>query len=78
MLQLVFALRIEELDVTLALSLITSWCMWGMKISKVPYLQKLWSYKRKQKNKVMLLTASVRSDLETRFGIADGMSIAWL
>jgi len=47
-------------------SLITTWCMLGHKISKVPELHGLWQYKKKQKAKVASLEALERAVSNSR------------
>lgn len=56
-LQLIYAQRVEKSDFMDSLSLITTWLMLGMKISKIGELPTLWRYQKKQRGKVDRLEA---------------------
>jgi hypothetical protein len=56
-LQIIYAQYKEQTSWIATISLITTWLMLGMKVSKVPDLYSLWEYKAKNKTKVQNLSA---------------------
>lgn len=59
-LQIIFILRTAKLgtsdmDAMGIMSLVTTWCMLGMKLAKVPELRQLWAYRKKQRRKCKVL-----------------------
>jgi len=60
-LQIMYSLRVAEKDAWGSISLVTTWLGLGLKVAKVPELQTLWKYKKKQKKKCAALAAPERA-----------------